>query len=57
LKMASSGTGALAGTRWAHFNCHNKDAPRSDPRRSFHDKGRMKLAKKTDNLQISLSPR
>jgi hypothetical protein len=57
LKIASSGRGALAGTRWAHFNYHNKDAPRSNPRRSFHDKGRMKLAKKTNNLQISRSPR
>jgi hypothetical protein len=54
LKIASSGRGALAGTKWAHFNCHNKDAPRSNPRRSSHDKRQVKLAKKTDNLQISV---
>jgi hypothetical protein len=57
LKIASSGRGALVGTRWAHFNCRDKNAPRSNPRRSSHDKGRMKLAEKTDNLQISLSTR
>jgi hypothetical protein len=45
----------LAGTRWAHFNCHNKNAPRSNPRRSSHDKRQVKLAEKTDHLQISLS--
>jgi hypothetical protein len=26
LKIASSGRGALAGTRWAHFNCDEKKA-------------------------------
>jgi hypothetical protein len=26
LKIASSGRGALAGTRWAHFNCNDKKA-------------------------------
>jgi hypothetical protein len=38
LKIASSGSGALAGTRWAHFNCDSKkerrlageDKPRED---------------------------
>jgi hypothetical protein len=44
LKIASSGRGALAGTRWAHFNCCNKNAPMSDLRRSSHDKRQMKLA-------------
>jgi hypothetical protein len=44
----------LVGTRWAHFNYRNKNAPRSSLRRSSHDKGRMKLAEKTDNLQISV---
>jgi hypothetical protein len=29
LKIASSGRGALAGMRWAHFNCDVKNAPRS----------------------------
>jgi hypothetical protein len=28
LKIASSGRGALAGTRWAHFNFENKKARR-----------------------------
>jgi hypothetical protein len=28
LKIASSGRGALAGTRWAHFNCENKKSRR-----------------------------
>jgi hypothetical protein len=36
----------LAGTRWAHCN----------PRRSSHDKRRIELAEKTDNLQISPFP-
>jgi hypothetical protein len=45
----------LDGTRWVYFNYRNKNAPRSNPRRSSHDKGRMKLAEKTDNLQIYLS--
>jgi hypothetical protein len=57
LKIASFWRGALAETRWAHFNYRDKNAPRSNPIRSSHDKGRMKLAEKTDNLQISLSPR
>jgi hypothetical protein len=26
LKIASSGRGTLAGTRWAHFNCDDKKA-------------------------------
>jgi hypothetical protein len=26
LNIASSGRGALAGTRWAHFNCNDKRA-------------------------------
>jgi hypothetical protein len=25
LKIASSGRGTLAGTRWAHFDCNDKD--------------------------------
>jgi hypothetical protein len=29
LKIASSGRGALAGTRCAHFNCNNKKAEKS----------------------------
>jgi hypothetical protein len=47
----------LVGTRWAHFNCNDKNTPRSTSRRSFYDKGRMKLAEKTNNLQFSQSPR
>jgi hypothetical protein len=46
----------VAGTRWAHFNYNNKNAPRSNPRRSSHDKRRIELAEKTDNLQISPFP-
>jgi hypothetical protein len=26
LKIVSSGRGALVGTRWAHFNCDDKEA-------------------------------
>jgi hypothetical protein len=29
LKIASSGRGALAGTRWVHFNCNNKGVEES----------------------------
>jgi hypothetical protein len=41
LKIASSGRGALAGTRWAHFNYNSKNTPRSASRTSFHGEGRM----------------
>jgi hypothetical protein len=34
LKVASSGRGALARTRWVHFNYNDKNTPRSTPRRS-----------------------
>jgi hypothetical protein len=34
LKIASSERGALAGTRWAHFNYDDKNTPKSTPRRS-----------------------
>jgi hypothetical protein len=34
LKIASSGRGALAGTRWVHFNYDDKNTPKSTPRRS-----------------------
>jgi hypothetical protein len=33
LKITSSGRGALAGTRWEHFNYDDKNTPRSTPRR------------------------
>jgi hypothetical protein len=29
LKIASSGRGALAGTRWVHFNCNDEKAEKS----------------------------
>jgi hypothetical protein len=29
LKISSSGRGALAGTRWEHFNCNDKKAEKS----------------------------
>jgi hypothetical protein len=29
LKIASSGRGALAGTRWVHLNCNDKKAKKS----------------------------
>jgi hypothetical protein len=41
LKIASSGRGTLAGTRWAHFNYNNKNTPRSASRTSFHGEGRL----------------
>jgi hypothetical protein len=50
LKIASSGRGALAGTRWVHFNYSNKNAPRSNLRRSTHNKRRIELAEKTDKI-------
>jgi hypothetical protein len=56
LKITSSGRGALAGTRWAHFNYNDKNTPRSTLRRSFYDKGRIKLVEKTNNIQFSQSP-
>jgi hypothetical protein len=56
LKITSSGRGALAEIRCAHFNYNNKNAPRSNPRRSSHNKRRIELAEKTDNLQISPFP-
>jgi hypothetical protein len=34
LKIASSGRGALAGKRWAHFNYDDKNTLRSNSRRS-----------------------
>jgi hypothetical protein len=62
LKIASSGTGALAGTRWAHFNRDDEKARWSageDKLREdqHHNKRRMKNVKKTNNLQFFLSPR
>jgi hypothetical protein len=41
LKIASSGRGALAGTRWVHFNCNDKNSRRLASRTSFHGEGRM----------------
>jgi hypothetical protein len=57
LKIASSGRGALAGTRWAQFNCDDKkarglageDKPRED---QCHDKRRMKHVEKTNNFKF-----
>jgi hypothetical protein len=34
LKIASSGRSALAGMRWAHFNCDDRNIVRSTLRRS-----------------------
>jgi hypothetical protein len=50
LKIASSGRGTLAGMRWAHFNCNDKNTPRSTSGRPFPDKGRIKLAERMNNL-------
>jgi hypothetical protein len=41
LKIASSGRGAFPGTRWAHFNCNDKNTPRLASRTSFHGEGRI----------------
>jgi hypothetical protein len=62
LKITSSGRGALAGTRWAHFNCDNKKARRlvgEDELREdqHHGKDQIQHVEKTNNLQIFLFPR